>query len=143
MNQDNRNSNWVSLSEYSNEYGISISTLRRRIKNEQIEYKKLNGKYFLPNKLMHPRAPTPVPNEGSFDDSITREKENNDLPEEASKPQMTKVLLGELKKAYLNSLQDKEKNIIQLKQQVADLKTLVLYLEKENKRLEAKPEISR
>ena len=31
--------NLLSLSEYSNEYGVSVSTLRRRIKGKKIRYK--------------------------------------------------------------------------------------------------------
>lgn len=41
--------NWISLADYSAKYKVSISTLRRRIKNEQIEYAFDNGKYFLPD----------------------------------------------------------------------------------------------
>jgi regulator of replication initiation timing len=43
--------------------------------------------------------------------------------------------LDELKRAYLDSLQSKEDQILQLKQQVSDLKTLVMILEKENSRI--------
>lgn len=43
------NLNWISLADYSAKYKVSISTLRRRIKNEQIEYAFDNGKYFLPD----------------------------------------------------------------------------------------------
>ena len=38
---------WLTLQEYSYHKGISISTLRRKIKNEEIEYKLKNGRYFL------------------------------------------------------------------------------------------------
>ena len=38
---------WLSLQEYSYHKGISISTLRRKIKNEDIVYKLKNGRYFL------------------------------------------------------------------------------------------------
>ena len=44
-------------------------------------------------------------------------------------------VLEELKKAYLASLQSKEEQIFQLKEEVADLKTLVRVLESENERL--------
>jgi regulator of replication initiation timing len=42
----------------------------------------------------------------------------------------------ELKKAYSATLQEKEEQIIILKEQVADLKTLINFLESENKRLQ-------
>ena len=48
---------WLSLSEYSSEYGVSISTLRRRIKGKKIKYKLIHGKYFLP------RQATPSPSQ--------------------------------------------------------------------------------
>ena len=38
---------WLSLQEYSYRKGISVSTLRRKIKNEDIEYKLKKGRYFL------------------------------------------------------------------------------------------------
>lgn len=38
---------WLSLQEYSYQKGISVSTLRRKIKNEDIVYKLKNGRYFL------------------------------------------------------------------------------------------------
>lgn len=39
--------NWLSIVEYSQITGISISTIRRRIKNEKIEYQSIGGKYFI------------------------------------------------------------------------------------------------
>lgn len=38
---------WLTLQEYSNKYLVSISTLRRKIKNRDIEYSFKNGRYFL------------------------------------------------------------------------------------------------
>ena len=113
------NGNLLSLSEYSSQYGVSVSTLRRKIKGNKVSFKIINGKYFLPrqekevDKAFKPvpiHELAPVPREGAF--------------------------LNEIKKAYSESLKAKEGQILQLKQQVADLKTLVLFLERENKRLE-------
>ena len=42
---------WLTLQEYSYHKGISVSTLRRKIKNEDIEYKLKKGRYFLKAKL--------------------------------------------------------------------------------------------
>src|SRR5436190_5774976 len=39
--------NWIPLTDYSNKYKVSISTLRRRIKLENIPFKLASGKYFL------------------------------------------------------------------------------------------------
>ena len=38
---------WLTLQEYSNKQGISISTLRRKIKGRDIEYTFKNGRYLL------------------------------------------------------------------------------------------------
>ena len=46
-------------------------------------------------------------------------------------------LLGELKKAYAQILQEREEQIINLKEEVVDLKTLVRVLESENDRLQS------
>lgn len=128
MSVVNVESNWLSLSEYSREYGVSVSTLRRRIKGKKIKFKLIHGKYYLPKQSQTPQtqAFTPVPakqalnTEGAADDNTF---------------QTARALLDELKKAYMQSLQSKEDQIIQLKQQITDLKTLVMYLERENSRL--------
>jgi hypothetical protein len=44
-------------------------------------------------------------------------------------------LLSELKRAYMNILQEKEEQMIQLKEEVSDLKTLVRVLEDDNDRM--------
>jgi len=119
---------WLSLSEYSSEYGISISTLRRRIKGKKIKYKLIHGKYFLPRQELPPQSQnfTPVPTQKAPE--VSASGEDNTF-------QTAKTLLDELKKAYMQSLQSKEDQIIQLKQQISDLKTLVMYLERENEKL--------
>lgn len=38
---------WLTLQEYSNKQGVSISTLRRKIKGREIEYTFKNGRYLL------------------------------------------------------------------------------------------------
>lgn len=40
-------SSWLTLQEYSNKQGISISTLRRKIKSQELEYTFKNGRYLL------------------------------------------------------------------------------------------------
>jgi hypothetical protein len=49
--------------------------------------------------------------------------------------EVVQSLLGEIKKAYASILEEKEEHIFQLKEEVADLKTLVCVLEGEVKRL--------
>ena len=38
---------WLTLQEYSSKLGVSISTLRRKIKGRDIEYTFKNGRYLL------------------------------------------------------------------------------------------------
>lgn len=57
---------WLSLTEYSHKYSVSLSTLRRRIKSNKIEFVFNHGKYFLPDcpqphSKAQPEAPTPLP----------------------------------------------------------------------------------
>jgi hypothetical protein len=128
MNAVKTENDWLSLSEYSSEYGISVSTLRRRIKGNKIKFKLIHGKYFLPRQSLTPQSQNfpPVPNTKAPEDFGQ---------EEGLAIQTPKFILDELKKAYRVSLQSKEDQIIQLKQQISDLKTLVMYLERENEKL--------
>lgn len=120
---------WLSLTEYASEYGISVSTLRRRIKGNKVKYKLIHGKYYLPKQELPPQSQafTPVPSPKASEVAPPTTSSNVDF-------NVTKNLLDELKKAYMQSLQSKEDQIIQLKQQISDLKTLVMYLERENQK---------
>ncbi|MBY0314152.1 MAG: hypothetical protein K2Q26_01445 [Bdellovibrionales bacterium] len=110
-----------------------MSTLRRRIKSNKIRYKLEDGKYLISD---------------SADESAVRGQGAEAFPEDHSASDaiatpdsgysMSRLLLDELKRAYLDSLQGKEDQILYLKQQVSDLKTLVMFLEKENNRLKHK-----
>lgn len=127
--------NWLTLMEYSAKHRVSLSTLRRRIKAGEIEYKFAEGKYLLrdgPLKLVVSESETIAP--PSQDNSQIQKNE----PSAASHDQYwqsTQSLLNEIKKAYSLILQEKEEQIIQLKEEVADLKTLVRVLEEENNRV--------
>ncbi len=123
---------WLPLAEYSGEYGISVSTLRRRIKGNKIKFKLIHGKYYLPKKSLSSQTQSfaPVPNKAQA--ASSGHKKSEGIGENIYG---ARELLDELKKAYMQSLQSKEDQIIQLKQQITDLKTLVMYLERENSRL--------
>jgi len=146
MNSEQTEQKWLSLSDYSSKFGVSVSTLRRRIKGSQIKYKMINGKYFLANKgggsspvsSSVPRKETASATSTPAENHTDKRSDPHPSPTKGGDEntfQTARVLLDELKKAYMDSLQDKEKQIIQLKQQIADLKTLVMYLERENARL--------
>ena len=87
---------WLSLQEYSHQQGISISTLRRRIKNQDIEYILKNGRYLLK------------------------------VPSEIEPPEKT---------YYQKTLEKKEEEIQQLRQDKEELLHFLNFLEKEKAEL--------
>ncbi len=118
-------SQWIALNDYANKHRLSISTLRRRIKSSKIQFKLEEGKYFILDSPEEQILASAVDEIGIRPNIQSTESFST-----------TKLLLDELKRAYLDSLQSKEDQILYLKQQVSDLKTLVLLLEKENHRLQ-------
>jgi uncharacterized membrane protein YccC len=135
---------WLPLTEYSSKYHVSISTLRRRIKTDSIKYQFNDGRYLIfdqsqehrPSQAsMNVKAAPPMKKEmASKPEAIsleTREEQTSDEPILTA----ANRLLSELKKAYTQILQEKEEQILHLKEEVSDLKTLVRVLESENDRL--------
>jgi len=130
---------WLPLMEYSNKYRVSLSTLRRRIKAGEIEYKFSDGKYLLkdgPLQVTSLEVETIAPPSSvSSQPRLEVHSEASQAPEHNQYWQATQSLLNEIKKAYSLILQEKEEQILQLKEEVADLKTLVRVLEDENARI--------
>ena len=131
---------WIPLTEYSRTHGLSISTLRRRIKAGEIEYKLEDGKYMLKDvssPVSEPKVSSNIAPPPPFSAASVEAK-----PASESGAQeflaITHELVGEIKKAFSLVLQEKEKQILQLKEEVTDLKTLVRVLEDENARLQKK-----
>jgi hypothetical protein len=158
---------YLPLTEYSSKHKVSISTLRRRIKANDIQYRFDQGKYlilddgfqeaqrpslkdasheptksFVPASLATQQMQSPslsanplkkeLPNLMKSDqDFLTASSAKNDEPILTA----ANRLLTELKKAYTQILQEKEEQILHLKEEVTDLKTLVRVLEAENERL--------
>lgn len=134
--------NWLPLMEYSSKYRVSLSTLRRRIKSGEIEHKFHDGKYLLkdgPLTLTASGSETIAPPSSlGAQNQVPVEPRVQSVPADPeSDPywRTTQGLLNEIKKAYSLILQEKEEQILQLKEEVADLKTLVRVLEDENTRL--------
>lgn len=134
--------------EYSAKYRVSLSTLRRRIKAGEIEYKFIEGKYLLKN------SPLLTGQAGSETIAPPTQAQSRPQPPAANvevpmapihKPAPApptvdvQALLTEIKKAYALILQEKEAQIVQLKNEVADLRTLVRVLEDENSRIKSQP----
>jgi hypothetical protein len=148
---------WLPLTDYSTKYKVSVSTLRRRIKAEDIKFRFEDGKYFISdepvgthqrthrpsqvsdNTLMgtHYQMPAAAPLVTEKEKSVTTVAANQIPAGSKDEPILTAAnkLLNELKKAYSLILQEKEEQILQLKSELADLKTLVRVLESENDRL--------
>jgi hypothetical protein len=138
--------NWLPLTEYSSKHQVSISTLRRRIKADDIKYQLKDGRYLIldqppehrPSLMASPSLEkTPVASPAPVKSSSQSNFENVSLQEPVEEPILAAAnrLLSELKKAYSQILQEKEEQVLHLKDEVADLKTLVRVLESENDRL--------
>lgn len=144
---------WIPLADYSMKHKISVSTLRRKIKAEDIQYRFDDGKYFIMDEPVstHQREHRPSLNS---DESLMGAKYPNGRVIDERKPTTQEIserisqvgrdepiltaankLLTELKKAYTQILQEKEEQLLHLKEEVTDLKTLVRVLETENLRL--------
>lgn len=147
----------LTLNEYSNKFKVSVSTLRRRIKNGSLPAIYEDGKYYLedgaPFKkvLSEPSVvrSSPPPQHRKALDVQASEGRKEDLLElevPQKKGQFESQLVAEtiqlmvedLKIAYKKILEEKEEQILILKEEIADLKTLVGVLEKENERLQIK-----
>lgn len=141
---------WLPLTDYSTKYKISVSTLRRRIKADDIKFRFEDGKYFIMDEPMgtHQRVHRPSQesdlalvgaHQGNMSEQVAPSKVFEERISKAQKdePILTAAnkLLNELKKAYTLILQEKEEQILNLKEEVTDLKTLVRVLESENDRL--------
>lgn len=120
---------------------VSISTLRRRIKADDISFRFDDGKY-----LILDEAPKKTASADEHRPSLSREAkqtsagavfENEKLTAEAGESVITAAnkLLADLKRAYTKILQEKEEQILNLREEVVDLSTLVKILETENARL--------
>jgi hypothetical protein len=139
MNKDRgmEETNWLPLLDYSTKHNVSISTLRRRIKDKSIPFKLEDGRYYIIDdqieKTAKGRKPislhTPQIPQHFLEDVV----ESPALQKHAEPS--SSYMIEELKKAYATALQSKEELIFQLKEEVADLKTLVRVLEEEIERL--------
>lgn len=110
---------------------MSLSTLRRRIKAGSVKYEFNDGKYFLEDKPLTSGSEVVAP-------PTLTQPQNQKLKEtdgESSAVSATvEMLLQEIKKAYTLILHEKEEQILQLRDELADLKTLVRVLEENNNR---------
>jgi len=145
-------SRWLPLLEYSAKNGVSLSTLRRRIKENAIDFKMEHGKYYIHEAgpsakgQMHASAASqasvaasaaPVAMSASPSArEVSYEAAHSNPPQslassfvEASVLTSANRLVEELKAAYAKILQEKEEQISQLKEEIVDLRMLARILE--------------
>ncbi len=168
-----RHDQWLILTDFASKYKVSVSTLRRRIKTNQIKHKFESGRYLLADQApldithgaggvgtlgsnssmiqhehrVHVPHFAPIMNQvkpnSATPQSIAAEGKLKELGEQGSEQTEGPILatatrlLNELKRAYSNILQEKEEQLLQLKEEVVDLKTLVRVLESDNDRMRA------
>ena len=134
---------WLSLADYSMKHKVSVSTLRRKIKSTEIQFRLDDGKYFLldeePTEAHRPSLKSETSSEVSSNSIQSNYRANEPVApsQSANESVITAAnrLLADLKKAYTQVLQDKENQIMSLKEEISDLKTLIKVLESENDRL--------
>jgi hypothetical protein len=124
---------WIPITEYSLKHKVSISTLRRRIKSNEIRFIFDDGKYLIADEPI--QLVTPLSQHRPSLKTMSGPSLEEKQPSEEPILTAANRLLSELKKAYTQILQEKEEQILQLKGEVADLKTLVKVLEGDNLRL--------
>ena len=110
-----------------------MSTLRRRIKTEDIRFRFEDGKYFILDEQVetHHRAHRPsLTSDAPVGAQVSMDSDRSEPVINAANK-----LLNELKKAYTQILQEKEEQILQFREEISDLKTLVRVLESENDRI--------
>jgi hypothetical protein len=142
------NKQYLPLMEYSSKHRVSISTLRRRIKADDINFVFKDGKYLILDEVVstHQRVHRPSPEiseislMGAHKDKGSEQfMASPDIgaadSSSASAIAVANQVLAELKKAYTQILSEKEEQILFLKEELADLKTLARVLESENERL--------
>ncbi|MCH2532960.1 MAG: hypothetical protein MK008_00795 [Bdellovibrionales bacterium] len=130
--------NLLSLNEYALKYDVSVSTLRRRIKKDAIEYVFDDGKYWIKDIDLEQQDVAVSSNKviapPQKDDEPKLKVESKNSNEPSAFVAASKIL-EELKATYSQNLQTKDEHINTLKEEIADLKTLIKVLEQENDRL--------
>ena len=126
---------WLPLAEYSMKHHVSISTLRRRIKTDDIQFRFDDGKYFILDEELKKTA-NAEEHRPSLSSNVSQSVQT-EIPTEAGESVISAAnrLLADLKKAYTQVLQEKEEQILSLREETMDLKTLIKVLESENSRL--------
>src|SRR5579862_5088611 len=96
---------WIPLQNFSVKYGISLSTLRRRIKANTIPFKLEHGKYFiLDEDSKGAQSPEPRSTSPTAHESLTVSEIHSPSFVEASVLSSANRLVEEIKAAYAKIL---------------------------------------
>ena len=129
--------NWLPLAEYSMKHRISVSTLRRKIKADEIKFRLDDGKYMILDSTEEHRPSLNSESSVENKNLAPNHAYQNHGMSVASESVFSAAnkLLSELRTAYNEVLEQKEHQIVALKEEISDLKTLIQVLESENQRL--------
>lgn len=121
----------IPINEYSVKYGISISTLRRRIKDQRVDYSLEEGRYMIKDLPLERQLPGSIEANGCEGKIGQKSVGFTDHKERSGEIDFAtaNLLLNELKAAYSAMLKTKDGQILDLKRQIADLQTLNQVLE--------------
>jgi len=115
-------SKWLNIKDYASKTGLSISTLRRKIKEDSIKHKVENNKYFIYSEEAEPEA------------KEIKNNTNNYKQEDFIK--FAEKTISSINKLHQDLIEEKEKRlsnqeelIKQLKEEVVELRMLVKVLE--------------
>ena len=141
------NSQWLSLTEYSSKYNVSISTLRRRIRSGQLLFDIRFGKYFLKDQSLDDLKDVKTKvQESSISEKSKGDEKRQDVTQEDIVRKSTESVgtehsvldkLMDVQKKLYEKIEAKESKILEQQNQIADLNTLIAVLEKENKELKS------
>jgi hypothetical protein len=105
MTSQSQNGGWLPLMVYAMRRGVSLSTLRRHIKSNKIQYRVENGRYLL------------------FDDSASEDTLTMFAPQAAPEPEPSPVAPDRLHKL--------EHDLRKAQEEIAELKMLVAIYEEQ------------
>lgn len=113
---------WLLLTQYSQKYGVSVSTIRRRIRSGKVEYKLMDGKYYIVDKP--PMGMLPPSHS-----TVGGEVGQSPIGSLAEILEFCKNLIQSKEKMYQEILTDKMREIGSLKERISEQKMLIKILE--------------
>lgn len=154
-NMNDESGEWISLMDFAMRKGISVSTIRRRIKAEQILFRTENGRYLLFLEAVGPRAIQPNPMASPEPRSPLGSHKPGPIDESKSQARLEAARDRELKLNMLNqaahAVQSAQLNQLQARiskltlelqkarEEIGELKTLIAFYE-ESAAPEANPQ---